>query len=72
MVRNEYIRKIIGNSLSRVEEVDLEIEEIEWDEYMLIRVNIDISKLLLRHKKLNIGLSKPVWLKLSYERLPNF
>lgn len=72
MARNEYIGRITGNSLGRVEEVDLEIGEIEWGEYMLIRVNIDISKILLRCKKLNIGLSKPVWLRFFYERLPDF
>lgn len=33
---------------------------------------LDTIKPLLRQKKMNIGLAAPVWLRFSYERLPNF
>lgn len=39
---------------------------------MCIQVNLDITRPLLRQKKLNIGLPTPVWLWLSYEKLFNF
>lgn len=33
MVRNYYIGEVIGKSLGVVEEVDLDLEEVEWGVY---------------------------------------
>lgn len=68
---NEYIGHLINNSLGQFEEIDLIHGEVESSEFMRIRVNIDITKHLLRWKNLNFGLPKPVWLTFKYERLPN-
>lgn len=57
MAQSKYIGRIVGMSLGQVEEVDVNYEEVEWGEFMRIRVSIDITKPLLRHKKLNIGLT---------------
>lgn len=72
MTRNEYISKLIGASLGKVKEAELEEGAVEWGEFMRIQVHIDITKLLLWCKKLNIGLPEPVWVSSSYERLPEF
>lgn len=69
MACNEYIERVVGNSLGKMEEVDLKNGEVKWGEYMRIRVNIDITKLLLRCNKLHMGLIDAVWLKFSYKRL---
>lgn len=72
MTQNEYIKCLIGNALRRFEEVNLDHGEVEWGEFMHIRANLDITKPLLRKKKLNIGLPKVVWLNFKYDRLPDF
>lgn len=51
MARNEYIGNLIGSSLKKVEEVDLEKGEMAWGEFIRVQVCIDISKPLLRRKK---------------------
>lgn len=55
MAQNEFVGREVGKALSVVEEVDLEFGEVEWGEFMRIRVSVDVSKPLLRRKKLNIG-----------------
>lgn len=58
MACNEYIGRLIGNLLGRFEEVDLIHGRVEWREYMRIRVDLDITRPLLRQRKLNIGLAQ--------------
>lgn len=43
--------------------------DIKWGEFTRLWVCIDIMKPLLRRKKLNVGLDKPVWVSFTYERL---
>lgn len=47
MAQKEYIGQMVGTSLSRVEEVDLDYGEVEWGEFMRIKVSIDITQPLL-------------------------
>lgn len=56
MACNDYVRGLVRASLGRVETIDLEYGEVEWGEYMQVKVNLDITKPLARRKKLNIGL----------------
>lgn len=72
MARNEYIGREVSMALGSVEELDLDYGEVEWGEFMHIRVTIDITKPLLWCKKLNLGGHEPVWVSFSYERQPNF
>lgn len=60
MARNEYIGRLIRNSLGRFKEVNLIHGEAEWEEHMRIRVNLHITRSLLQLKKLNINLPKTV------------
>lgn len=53
MARNEYISGLVGASIGRVEEVDLEYGEIKWGEFMRVRITLDITKPLIRRKKMN-------------------
>lgn len=52
--------------------MNIEHGEVEWTEFMWVRVNLDISKPLARKKKLNIELTKPIWVTFTYERLSDF
>lgn len=54
MARYDYIGRMIVNSLGNIEEVDLEVGEVKWGEFMRVRVKLDISKTLARKKKLTI------------------
>lgn len=72
MARNVYIGRLIGDSLGRFDDVDLVDRKVEWDEFMRIRVSIDITKPLVHKKRLNIGLPVPAWINFTYERLPDF
>lgn len=72
MARNEYVGKLIGGSLGRVEKIDLASREMAWGEFMSVKVNIDITRPLVCGKKLNIGLQKPIWVRFTYDCLPDF
>lgn len=69
---NSYTRSMVGNSLGKTIEVDLDDVEIEWGEYMRVRVKMDVTKSLVRKKKLAIRAMEPVWITISYKRLPDF
>lgn len=71
MARNEYVYKLVGDTLGQLEEADLDHGEVEWGEFMRLRVGIDIKKRILRRKHLNIALMEPVWVCFLYERLPD-
>lgn len=60
MAHNEYVGREVGGTMGTVEKVDLDYGEMEWREFMRIRVQLDITKPLLRWKKLNLGLPKLV------------
>lgn len=67
MAHNEYIGNLIGNSLGIVVEVDQEQGEMAWGEFMRVRVNIDVSKPLLRRTKIMIRSDYPCWVHSTYE-----
>ncbi|XP_022841874.1 uncharacterized protein LOC111365549 [Olea europaea var. sylvestris] len=72
MVRNWKMGDFIGRQLGKVIEVDIDKIEIARGEFLHVRVCLDISKPLLRGKKIYVGSYKPFWTRFSYERLPNF
>ncbi|KAF5463985.1 hypothetical protein F2P56_014103 [Juglans regia] len=72
MAQNSYVGKLIGNLIGDFLEVDLAKGEVEWGEFMRVRVLLDISKPLQRRKKLKLGDENYCWVRLVYERLPNF
>lgn len=63
---------IIGSKIGKVEEVDGEEGGMVWGEYMWIRVVVDVSKPLLRGKRLCLGGREPMWIRFPYERLPDY
>lgn len=72
IARNEYIGNLIGGSIGRVVEVDIDQGEMNGGEYMRVRVEIKVGKPLLRGKKMNMGMGNICWVRFAYERLPNF
>lgn len=72
MVRNIYIGELIVNTLGCFEEVDLEPDKYDWDEYMRVRIMLDIMKPLLRKKKFMIEGLDLMWISFTYEQLQDF
>lgn len=63
----------LGNSLGIFEEVDLEEEDTSGENILRILVKIDISQPLKRGLVVKIGSNaKESWVKITYERLPEF
>lgn len=55
MARNGYVGNLVGSMLGEVLEVDLEMEEVEWGDYMRVRVQLDITKPLQCRKSLKVS-----------------
>ena len=62
----------VGNHIGRLVEVDVPDNGIAWGRYLRIRVEIDITKPLLRGKILEDDSGKPYWVDFRYEHLPIF
>ncbi|CAI9764252.1 unnamed protein product [Fraxinus pennsylvanica] len=62
----------VGSSFVRVEDVEVDDSGCTWREYMRIRVVVDVTRPLLRGKKICIGGEGTVWTRFTYERLPEY
>lgn len=51
---------MIGNSVGKKEELDLDVEDVECGENTRLRVELEITRTLVRKKKLTIGGLEPV------------
>ena len=66
------VRELIGKSIDRVIQVANPKDDDAGSEFLRVRINIDISKPLLRCSKLHYEGKWVGWVRLKYERLPNF
>lgn len=62
----------IGNNIGPLVEVDVPENGIGWGRFLRIRVEIDVTKPLLRGKILEGDDGKPFWVDFRYEHLPIF
>ena len=62
----------IGSSLGEVMEVDVPDSSVIWGKCLRVRVRIDVTKRLIRGKKITIERGEVRWVQFKYERLPNF
>ena len=62
----------IRSKLKSVMEVDVADSGVQWGKYLRVRVKVDITKKLVRGKKVTIERGESQWIQLRYERLPNF
>lgn len=72
MVCNEYVGGLMGNSIECLVEVDVGADGIAWGEYMRLRVSIVVTKPLLRRKRFMIDDLLLVWIRFSYDCLPDY
>ena len=63
----------IGQEIGRLIEVDVpEDNGVAWGRYLLIRVEIEIAKPLMRGCIIQVEEAAPVWVDFRYEYLPIF
>ena len=53
-------------------EVDVVDSGVQWGKYLWVRVKVDITKKLVRGKKVTIEGGESQWIQFRYERIPNF
>ncbi|XP_030924789.1 uncharacterized protein LOC115951782 [Quercus lobata] len=62
----------IEASLGEVLEVDVADSGVQWGKCLRVRVKIDVSRKLIRGRKINVDEGVARWVLFKYERLPNF
>ena len=62
----------IGASLGEVLEVDVADFGVKWGKCLRVRVSLDVSRKLIRGKKIHGEEGVDWWVLFKYERLPNF
>ena len=62
----------IGASLGEVLEVDVTDSGIQWGKCLRVRVSLDVSRKLIRGKRILGEEGEDWWVRFKYERLPNF
>ncbi|KAL0009863.1 hypothetical protein SO802_004971 [Lithocarpus litseifolius] len=63
---------VIGASLGEVLDVDVMQSGVQWSKYLRVRVKIDVTRKLIRGKRIAIEEGTTRWVNFKYERLPNF
>ena len=53
-------------------EVDVTESGVQWGKYLRVRVQLDVTKKLIREKKIAVKGGEQCWIAFKYERLPNF
>ena len=64
--------RAIGASLGKVLDVDVADTRVQWGRCLRVRVEIDVTRKLIRGQKINIEKEEARWVQYKYERLPNF
>ena len=62
----------IGASLGEVLEVDVADSGVQWGLCLRVRVSLDVSRKLIRGKRILGEEGEDWWVRFKYERLPNF
>ena len=62
----------IGASLGEVLEVDVADTRVQWGKCLWVRVSLDVSRKLIRGKRIHGEEGVDWWVLFKYERLPNF
>lgn len=62
----------ISSKLGKVLDIDVLENGVHWGRYLHIRIQLDVTRKLIRAKKVSIEQDEPRWVFFRYERLPNF
>lgn len=64
--------RAIGSTLGEVLDIDVAEFGVQWGKYLRVRVRVDVTKKLIRGKKVAIEGDESRWVQFKYECLPNF
>ena len=64
--------KAIRPKLGEVLDVDVAKSGVHWGKFLGVRVQIDVTKKIVRRKRIVIEGGEQRWITFKYERLPNF
>ena len=62
----------IGATIGEVVEVDVVENGVQWGKCLRVRVMVDVTRRLIRGKRVTIEGVEGRWVQFKYERLPNF
>nr|POE69162.1 uncharacterized protein CFP56_74507 [Quercus suber] len=62
----------IGAKLGLVLDIDVPEKGVQWGKFLRVRVRFDVTKKLVRGKRISIEGGESRWVFFKYERLPNF
>ena len=68
----EEVGELIGNAMGGHIETEVTEDGVGWGKYLRVKTRIDISKPLLRKKRIAFEGRDPLWVSFKYERLPLF
>ena len=58
--------------MGKVMEVDVADTGVQWGRYLRVRVEVDVTRKLIRGRKINLEGEEARWVHFKYECLPNF
>ncbi|KAL0002242.1 hypothetical protein SO802_016023 [Lithocarpus litseifolius] len=64
--------RAIGASMGEVLDIDVVESGVHWGKFLRVRVLIDVTKKIVRGKRIVIEGGEQRWVAFKYERLPNF
>ena len=70
--RTKEIGLAIGTKLGEVLEIDVQESGVQWGTCLGVKVRLDVTKRLIRGKKIMVERGGSRWVNFKYERLPNF
>lgn len=70
---NKDVGTLIGSSstMGSVDEMDTDIDDVGWGEFLRVRILLDLTKPLSRGRFLKLQ-GKSIWVDFQYERLPRY
>ncbi|GAV79329.1 DUF4283 domain-containing protein/zf-CCHC_4 domain-containing protein, partial [Cephalotus follicularis] len=69
---SERVGRIIGEEIGDLEEATVISRKKDNNQYLKLRIGLDVRKPLRWGMKFSVGLSEKAWLSFQYKKLPNF
>ena len=70
--RTRETSRAIGAKLGEVLDVDVAESGVHWGKFLRVRVQIDVTKKIVKGKRIIVEGGEQRWITFKYERLPNF
>lgn len=68
---NRYYGELIGNTIGRVLDVDVDTNDTGWGSFVLVKVELNLPKPLAHGRTISV-LGEDLWIHVKYKKLPKF